>query len=68
MKVQVMKISDWKNQYTCVRDTTKDKEYALYEHYLAPGRNGYITEHKRLIGRYFALYQVLNDLKDMVDV
>jgi hypothetical protein len=66
MKIQVMKISDWQNQYTCIRDTEQEQEYALYYHYNAPGRNGYITKHKKLIGRFYSMYAVLNELKDRV--
>lgn len=32
MKRQVMKISEGRNQFTCIRDTDLDMEYALYEH------------------------------------
>ena len=68
MKRQVMKIADHQNQFTCIWDSSQEQEYALYEHFNAPGRNGYITQHRKLIGRYYTMYHVLSDLKERVAV
>ena len=66
MTRKVMSISDWNNQYTCVRDTSKDLEYALYYHYRDMGKNGYPANHRKLIGRYPTLYHVVSELTNRI--
>ena len=66
MTRKVMSISDWNNQFTCIRDTSKEQEYALYTHYCDIGKNGYPVNHRKLIGRYPTLYHVVYAMKDMI--
>lgn len=66
MKRQVMKISDHQNQFTCIRDTEQETEYALYEHWTGIGENGYPVKHQKLIGRYYTMYSMLTVLKERI--
>lgn len=67
MKHQVMKISEGKNQFSCIRDTDQEMEYALYEHWTTnDGKYGCPVKHRKLIGRYYGLYQLLGDLRERV--
>lgn len=66
MKKKVMTISDHQNQFTCIYDTDQEMEYALYEHWTGIGKNGYPVKHRKLLGRFYGMYSVLNYLKDCV--
>lgn len=66
MKRQIMKISDSRNQFTCIRDTEQEMEYALYEHWTGIGKYGHPVKHRKLIGRYYGLYQCLGELRERV--
>lgn len=67
MKRQIMKLSDYQNQFTCVRDTDQEMEYALYEHWTAnDGKYGQIVRHRRLIGRYISLWDMLTAVKERI--
>ena len=64
MTRKVLSVSDWNNQYSCIRDTSKDEEYALYYHFNAINKDGYPTKRRKLIGRYPTMYHVLSVLKE----
>ena len=68
MTRQVMKVSDYQNQFTAVRDESKEKAYALYKHTRDIGKNGYPVTHRKLIGRFYTLYGVLRELEGLVDI
>ena len=66
MTRQVMKVSDYQNQFTAIRDTSKEKEYALYEHSRVIGKDGFPVKHRKLIGRFDTLYHVIRELEGLV--
>jgi len=64
MKRQVMKISEGRNQFTCIRDTEQEMEYALYEHWTGIGKYGHLVKHRKLIGRYISMWDMLTAVKE----
>lgn len=66
MTRKVMNISDGRNQFTCIRDTEQEMEYALYEHWTGIGKYGYPVKHRKLIGRFYGMYSMLEVLRERV--
>lgn len=65
MKRQIMKLSEGRNQFTCIQDTDQDMEYALYEHWTAnDGKYGHPVRHRKLIGRYISMWDMLTAVKE----